>query len=128
MIVVDANVLVYLLIPGAKSAPAQELLRRDSEWAAPILWRSEVRQALTTYVRRGDLRVEAANLLWTKADAVLALRQHLVSTRSVLELAQASGCSAYDCEYVSLAMQLDVPLVTEDMQLRAAFPGITQPL
>ena len=55
-------------------------------------------------------------------------RQHLVPTRMILDLARASGCTAYDCEYVALAMQLDVPLVTSDKEVRRAFPAITQPL
>jgi len=39
-----------------------------------------------------------------------------------LELAYRTQCSAYDCEYVALAQELDVPLVTADKQLVAAFP------
>ena len=55
MIVVDTNILAYLLLPGKRSAAARSLLKRDPEWAAPMLWRSELRQVLTTYLQRGDL-------------------------------------------------------------------------
>jgi predicted nucleic acid-binding protein len=47
---------------------------------------------------------------------------HDVDTRHFLQLASASRCTAYDCEFVSLAMQLGVKLVTVDTALLRAFP------
>jgi len=37
LIVVDTNVLAYLLIPGKFTESAEKLLTIDSEWAAPVL-------------------------------------------------------------------------------------------
>lgn len=128
MIVVDTNILAYLLIPGERSAEAESLLERDPEWAAPVLWRSELRQVLTSYLQRGDLSLDACTQLWSRADVLLTGRQHLVPTRTVLELASDSGCSAYDCEYIALAKLLGVPLVTEDRALLAAFADIARRL
>jgi len=128
VIVVDTNVLAYLILPGERSEAAQALLRRDAEWAAPLLWRSELRQVLSSYVQRGDVSLEAGADLWSRADTVLAGRQHLVPTRLVLMLAASSGCSAYDCEYVALAQLLSVPLVTEDRELLGAFADVARPL
>ncbi len=128
MIVIDTNILAYLLIPGERSAAAESLLERDPEWAAPVLWRSELRQVLTSYLQRGDLSLDACTELWSRADALLTGHQHLVPTRTVLELALDSGCSAYDCEYVALAKLLGVLLVTEDRALLTAFAHIARPL
>ena len=128
MIVVDTNVLAYLLLPGERSAAAESLLERDPEWAAPILWRSELRQVLAAYLQRGDLNLDACTELWSRASALLAGREHVVSTRAVLELARDSGCSAYDCEYVALAKLLNVPLVTEDRAVLRAFAHVARPL
>lgn len=47
-----------------------------------------------------------------------------VDSARVIDLAADSGCTAYDCEFVSLAERLNVPLVTSDKKLLAAFPGI----
>ena len=40
----------------------------------------------------------------------------------VLELVRDSDCSAYDCEFVALAMSLGVKLVTDEKKLLKAFP------
>jgi predicted nucleic acid-binding protein len=41
-----------------------------------------------------------------------------------LDLAISSKCSAYDAEFVVLARDLRVPLVTTDKELLAKFPDI----
>ena len=46
----------------------------------------------------------------------------MVADEVVLELVAASHCSAYDCEFAALSRALKVPLVTENNQLRVAFP------
>jgi predicted nucleic acid-binding protein len=51
-------------------------------------------------------------------------REFDVSSLQVLELAAASTCSAYDCEFVALAQDLGVPLVTVDRQILDQFPQI----
>jgi len=43
---------------------------------------------------------------------------------SVLSLAAQSGCSAYDCELVSLNKALNTKLITADKKLIKSFPDI----
>lgn len=123
MIVVDTNVLAYLLIPGKFTESAERLLLSDPQWAAPVLWRSELRNVLATYVRAGKLELADAVGLYSKAADIVGSDQYEVDTMEVLRLARDTGCSAYDCEYIALAEFLDVPLVTADAQLLKAFPG-----
>jgi predicted nucleic acid-binding protein len=122
VIVVDTNVIAYLHIPGKETEAAREVLRRDSEWSAPLLWRSEFRSVLTFYIRRAGLALEDAQELMRKAESLLLGREHLVESERVLNLAAASDCSAYDCEFVALAGLLEVPLITTDQEILRAFP------
>ena len=125
MIVVDTNVVAYLYLPTEHTRFAEALLERDPEWTAPLLWRSELRNILATYVRRRLLGFEAARDIQAEAEHLLAGGEYEVDSTRVLELARDSDCSAYDCEFVALAMQLGVQLVTVDAKLRRAFPGQT---
>lgn len=128
MIVVDTNVLAYLLLPGPKTELAEILRQRDHDWVAPPLWRSELRNVLSGYLRRDLLQRSAAVALMQEAEAILSAHEEPVSTELVLELVSTSQCSAYDCEFVAAAQQLDVPLVTEDRAILAAFPDRAQSL
>jgi len=50
--------------------------------------------------------------------------QYNVISHRILALAARSRCSAYDCEFVVLAQELGVPLVTTDAQVLQAFPTV----
>ncbi len=76
MIVVDTNVIAYLLLEGSHTGEA-ELLMQGKEFQ--------------------------------------------VGSAQVLGLASASGCSSYDCEFVALAQDLGVPLVTSDSMVLSKF-------
>lgn len=122
MIVVDSNILAYLYLPGDYTEAAEALLLRQPEWAAPPLWRSEFRNILTGYLRRGMLSFEQACCLQAEAEALLDGFEFEVNSREVLQLAQDSDCSAYDCEFVALAKQLGTQLLTMDKKVLKAFP------
>ncbi|TDP61419.1 type II toxin-antitoxin system VapC family toxin [Roseateles toxinivorans] len=125
MIVVDSNVLAYLYLPGEYTAAAEALLEQDSDWASPILWRSEFRNILAGYMRRKAISFEQANSLQREAESLLEGAEFEVDSSAVLELVRDSDCSAYDCEFVALAMKLDTKLVTMDKKLLRAFPKRT---
>jgi predicted nucleic acid-binding protein len=122
VIVVDTNAIVHLLIGSDRTDAALRVFGRDHEWAAPILWRSEFRNVLCTLVRHRSLAVSDALETAREAETLLAGNEFGVETQAVIELAAQSGCSAYDCEFVALAGDLAVPLVTSDRQILAAFP------
>ena len=122
MIVVDSNVLAYLYLPGEYSTAAEALLEQDSDWAAPILWRSEFRNILAGYLRRKAITFEQAISLQLEAESLLEGAEFELESLAVLELVRDSDCSAYDCEFIALAMKLDTKLVTMDKKLLRAFP------
>lgn len=122
MIVVDSNVLAYLYLPCEYTASAEALLEHEPDWAAPVLWRSEFRNILAGYMRRGSLTLEQACGLQREAESLLAGSEFEVDSLGVLELVRDSDCSAYDCEFISLAVRLETRLVTMDKKLLRAFP------
>jgi predicted nucleic acid-binding protein len=124
VIVVDTNVVAYLLLPGRYTEEARATLARDPAWAAPVLWRSELRNVLAVYLRQKHLSLAKAHEIQETAELVLAGREYSVDSRDVLELAHESGRSAYDCEFVAVATALGVELVTSDQRLAGRFPGV----
>ena len=124
MIVADTNLIAYFSIHTECSALAEAVCAADSIWVAPLLWRSEYRGILLKYVRYAGMNFEAAISSLRLAEEMVAGREYSVDARKVLELAYQTKCSAYDCEYVALAQDLDVPLVTADKQVLKAFPKI----
>ena len=128
MIVVAPNILAYLYLPGERTADAEALLEKDPEWVAPVLWRSEFRNILAGYTRRKTLTFEQACSLQSEAEGLLSGSEFEVDSRAVLELVHDSDCSAYDCEFIALAIKLGTKLVTADKKVLRAFPNRTMAL
>ncbi len=121
MIVADTNLIAYLLVKGPHTREAEAVFRRDAEWVAPLLWRSEFRNLLATSLRQARLSLEDAIDLMGEAEQLMSGREHQTASSRILRLAADSGCSAYDCEFVALALDLGVPLVTSDSALILKF-------
>jgi predicted nucleic acid-binding protein len=117
-------VLVNLYVGGPHTRHAEAALVRDPDWAAPLLWRSEFRNAVVTSMRQRDLPVEDAIETTEDAEEYMNGREYTIVSHRVLHLAMRSGCSAYDCEFVALAQDLGAVLVTTDRAILRAFPSV----
>ncbi|HEX2201756.1 MAG TPA: type II toxin-antitoxin system VapC family toxin [Longimicrobium sp.] len=124
MIVADFNLIAYLVIRGGQTPQAEAVLRRDPAWAAPVLWRSEFRNILALYLRQKHFSLADALRYMREAEALLHGNEYQVESDPVLALADQSGRSAYDCEFVHLAQDLGVQLVTADRQVLRSFPSV----
>ena len=123
MIVVDTKVIAYIWIPGLHTVYAELLLKKDSEWIAPLLWRSEFLNVVAGYIRRNLMTIETAVQVMGEAESQMRGKEYSVSSTQVLNLVKQSRCSAYDCEFVALAEDLGIPLVTTDKKILSAFPS-----
>jgi predicted nucleic acid-binding protein len=123
MIVVDTNIICYRWMASPQASAADAAWQRDPDWIAPVLWRSEFRNALAGAIRQGSLTVESALEIANLAEAMMAGNEFVVSTETVMGLVASSDCSAYDCEFVALALEHRMPLVTMDRQLLRNFPN-----
>jgi predicted nucleic acid-binding protein len=126
VIVVDVNVLAYLLIPGKFTKASEQLLEEDPVWVVPRLWRSEFRNILGNYLRASQMDLADAAVIFQRAEELVGAEEYEVETAVVLRLCKESKCSAYDCEYIALAEFLDLKLVTRDGKLAKAFPRRTR--
>ncbi len=117
MIVVDTNLIGYLFITGEFSNEAESVFIKDPQWAAPLLWRSEFRSVLAQYMRNNTLTFDDAAEIMESAAQLMESNEYDVVSNQVLELVANSTLSAYDCEFVVLAKDLGVKLVTTDKKI-----------
>jgi predicted nucleic acid-binding protein len=124
MIVVDTNVVAYLLIEGDRTSDAQALRRADPDWRSDPFLLVEFSNLLATQVKaRAITDGQAMSLLEAAGQQISTWVD--IPHADALALAIRSKISAYDARFVACARQLALPLVTEDMRLRAATPGLT---
>lgn len=127
MVVVDTNILAYLLIAGDHTKEAQALYARDPEWKSEAFLLVEFSNILATYQRMGALSNTQAEELLNEAETRmrgLVQLPHLVALRT----SQRFNVSAYDARFLATAESFGAKLVTEDNKLRIAAPALTHSL
>jgi len=124
MVVIDTNVLAYLLIEGDRSREAHALLARDPEWRSEAFLLVEFSNLLATYVRAGALARNQAESLLAEAETRIRGLVNVPHARA-LGVAADLSVSAYDARFIAAAQILGTKLVTEDAKLRAAAPALT---
>lgn len=124
MIVVDANVISYLLIRGERSEAMDRLQKLDPDWIAPKLWLDEFLNVLCTYERTGGLTREQSVELLEDAVALMDGASYDLPPERVLTVALQTNCSAYDSQYIALAQDLGLKLYTCDKRVISKCPGI----
>ena len=124
MIVVDTNIIAYLFLASDRSLHGERVFQKDPAWLAPLLWRSEFRNVLALYLRKGLIPLADAQEIMDQAARFMQDREFEVQSNQVLNFVASSTCSAYDCEFVALAADLKLPLVTTDQQILEQFPEI----
>lgn len=122
MIVVDVNTIAYLWIPGEMTEFAEKAISKDSQWVSSTLWKSEFRNILAQYLRKGDMDSGTAQRCLEGAESQMSDQEYILPSSLVMRKVSASSCSAYDCEYVALADDLGVKLVTSDKKILKEFP------
>jgi len=128
MLLVDTNVVVYLLIAGDYTAAAQQLRARDSDWRSEAFLLVEFTNLLASSIATKRMTLSLAQDLLAKATALFDGKLGRIPHSSVLATAARHRVSAYDARFLALAGQLGIRLVTEDTKLRAAAPALTQSL
>lgn len=124
MIVVDTNIICLRWLPATETSQADTLLERDPDWITAALWRWEFRNVLAGYIRRGSLTTLAAASICASAETTLGPNEKRAQASDVFDLVAQSSCTAYDCEFVAIARQRGVPLITADREILREFPHL----
>ena len=122
-LVVDASVVIKWVVPEAGTIEALDLLERFAP-CAPDLVVAECADILWKKVIRGELDAReadtAARLLEASALETRGTR-HLLGRATAL--AVSLGHPAYDCLYLALAGEMNLPFVTADERLAGKLAG-----
>lgn len=124
MVLVDTNILAYLMLEGDRTSAAQELYARDPDWRSEGFVLVEFSNILATYVRTKAMTREVGTRLLAQAQILIPGLTSVLHAQA-LETAMQFEISAYDARFITLARQMRLKLVTEDAKLRAAVPDWT---
>jgi predicted nucleic acid-binding protein len=119
--VVDASALAALTFAEPAAAQVVAQLGDDDLVAPTLLWHEMANVCLT------KMRIHPSERERLLAALHMAARLDLhvvdVDHAAAIELAEATGLTAYDAAYLWLARHLGAPLVTLDRKLAAAWQG-----
>ena len=124
MIVVDTNIIAHFWLQTDETELCEKLFKAEPNWVIPLLWKSEFRNIVVLYRRKNLMDFPTAAAIIEKAEQHLNGYEYYVHSLQVLHLAEESSCSAYDCEFVSLAMESNCKLATFNKQILHAFPDV----
>ena len=123
MIVVDSSVISFLFLEGELTESVKELHRIDSEWITPPILNHEMLNILAV-VGTADQAGAPMEEIWRDIRALLGSRQQVPDPLRSLHLAIELKISGYEAQYVALAQQLNMPLVTEEQRLLEQLPDL----
>lgn len=124
MIVVDTNIIAYLLIEGDRTSNCRKVMSQDPDWCVPFLWRSEFRSVLSLHMRQAGMTLAGAVTRSAEAEKLLGGREYSIASNTILSLTERHPVSAYDAEFVCLADKLGTRLVTTDKSILKHFPDL----
>ncbi len=124
MIVVDSNILAARNLTSIRTPLAEQVQQKDPVWVVPVLWRYEFQNILATAIKAGQIASEHALEAWNRVYQIMSGNEADPSVVKVLELVNRYRITAYDGQFIALAIQMGIPCVTEDGELQKKFPGL----
>src|SRR4030065_2105921 len=124
MIVVDSNIVTARNLTTSLTSEAKQVEEKDPVWIVPVLWRYEFQNILAAAIRAKQIKPEQALDIWEKVSKILVENECEPSASKVIDLVAQYGITAYDGQFIALALEMGMPCVTEDRELQEKFPGI----
>jgi len=124
VIVADTNAVVYLLL-RSDLTPAAEIFRAmDGDWVCPPLFLYEFANVLSVHMGVGRIDRDEAVRFYRRALRMVRIEEYMPEPAWFFNMCSKRKCSAYDLQFVALAMHLGVRLLTADAEVLRAFPDV----
>ena len=124
MIVVDSNIVTARNLTSSLTSKAVQVEEKDPVWILPVLWRYEFQNILATAIKAKQINPEQALGVWEKVSGTLIENECEPSAAKVIDLVAKYRITAYDGQFIAVALEMGIPCVTEDRELQEKFPGI----
>jgi predicted nucleic acid-binding protein len=124
MIVVDSNIVTARTLTSSLTAEAKQVEEKDPVWIVPVLWRYEFQNILASAIKAKQIKPEQALDIWERVSNMLIENEWEPSASKVIDLVAKYGISAYDGQFIAVALEMGIPCVTEDRELQEKFPDI----
>lgn len=124
MIIVDSNVLAARNLTGTNSMVAEQVEQKDPVWIVPPLWRYEFQNILAKVTGARQITIKDAIFVWKKVSKQLTANEHEPNPEMVIYLSDRYKITAYDANFIAVAMEMDLMFVTEDGELQRKFPAL----
>jgi predicted nucleic acid-binding protein len=117
MIIADTCVITHLFNATAQTQTAQKVLKKDPCWILPAIWQEEYANVLSKLARKERKPIEDVLGHFQYTVDRLKDSQLAVSNGKALQISIECKISVYDAHFVSLAMDYNTVLVTEDKEI-----------
>jgi len=124
MIVVDSNIVTARNLTSSLTSEAKQVEEKDPIWIVPVLWRYEFQNILASAIKAKQIKPEQALNIWERVSNILIENECEPSASKVIDLVAQYGITAYDGQFIAVALEMGIPCVTEDRELQEKFPGI----
>lgn len=124
MIVVSTELVAALYVPNELTATAEAVLKKDPEWASPLIWRAMLPHWITPQIRANSISPETLDRIVRDAPELFRGREFPAPLQDNMNVIRESSCSALIAPFMSLARGLQIRLVTTDAAAIASYPAI----
>ena len=124
MIVVDSNIITARNLTSSLTSAAKQVEEKDPVWIVPVLWRYEFQNILANAIKAKQIKPEQALNIWERVSNILIENECEPSASRVIDLVAQHEITAYDGQFIALALEMGIPCVTEDRELLENFPSI----
>jgi predicted nucleic acid-binding protein len=122
--VIDSSVVIKWYVPEDDFAAARAFRVPQIQLAVPDLLFVELSNILWKIVRREKMQpARAIEIIEEIVASPFVTHTNESLARDAIDLALATGVSAYDASYVALAMRLNVQCITADQKLFRMLAG-----